>query len=380
MIADTGNFTEPHNHYTLTDKQFDEMQGKEFEEITGLNYFGARFYEPQTGVWLNQDIYRGKLSNPSSLHRFGYVNNNPINYTDPLGLFDLPTHSRISVYAYNDTISSNISNMPNFNEEEFVENLVFGSMSPDLPMLKNGNSIIPTKEVMMADKKIREISEEMSSWKIVKLYNEATEEVSDFVVDNFKSYFPDAYETIIGVRNWWEDSDLSEPILDTIRGVDPSIDDLYQSHYGNTSWMHGMTYNECSAKEMQSKMAKDTVRLLHKYRTNMANQNYGLAAFVLGKASHYVQDTWASAHVQRNSEGQINLFQNYTSQSPTLHGNSDYQSIGDNGFDNAKYYSALLMQYANSDVVLTEQLIADVFYPLSSTASIGGTVKDYAIR
>jgi len=85
VIADTGNFTEPHNHYTLTDKQFDEMQGKEFEEVTGLNYFGARYYEPQTGVWLNQDSYRGELSNPSSLHRFGYVENNPTSYWDWYG-------------------------------------------------------------------------------------------------------------------------------------------------------------------------------------------------------------------------------------------------------------------------------------------------------
>ena len=85
VIADTGNFTEPHNHYTLTGKQFDEMEGKEFEEVTGLVYFGARYYEPTTGAWINQDSYRGTLDNPASLHRFGYVEGNPVTYWDWYG-------------------------------------------------------------------------------------------------------------------------------------------------------------------------------------------------------------------------------------------------------------------------------------------------------
>ncbi|WP_420208152.1 RHS repeat domain-containing protein [Candidatus Electronema sp. JC] len=77
VLPENGNFTDPHNHYTLT--------GKEFDENTGLVWFGARHYEPETGVWMGQDVYRGRLSEPGSLHRFGYVYNNPVNYYDFLG-------------------------------------------------------------------------------------------------------------------------------------------------------------------------------------------------------------------------------------------------------------------------------------------------------
>ncbi|MCI5157120.1 MAG: RHS repeat-associated core domain-containing protein, partial [Candidatus Electrothrix sp. AUS1_2] len=79
VLPENGNFTDPHNHYTLT--------GKEFDENTGLVWFGARHYEPETGVWMGQDSYRGRLDSPMSLHRYGYVNNNPLNYYDPTGNF-----------------------------------------------------------------------------------------------------------------------------------------------------------------------------------------------------------------------------------------------------------------------------------------------------
>lgn len=79
VIPDNGNFTDPHNHYTLT--------GKEFDENTGLIYFGARHYDARVGVWIGQDLYRGGIGQPMSLHRYGYVHNNPITYIDHLGLW-----------------------------------------------------------------------------------------------------------------------------------------------------------------------------------------------------------------------------------------------------------------------------------------------------
>ncbi|WLE99292.1 MAG: RHS repeat-associated core domain-containing protein [Candidatus Electrothrix communis] len=77
VLPENGNFTDPHNHYTLT--------GKEFDENTGLVWFGSRHYEPETGVWMGQDSYRGRLSEPGTLHRFGYVGNRPISYFDWYG-------------------------------------------------------------------------------------------------------------------------------------------------------------------------------------------------------------------------------------------------------------------------------------------------------
>ena len=79
VVPDSGNFTDPHNHYTLT--------GKEYDENTGLVWFGARHLDPQTGVWITQDSYRGEIAIPQSLHRSMYVANNPINFIDRDGRF-----------------------------------------------------------------------------------------------------------------------------------------------------------------------------------------------------------------------------------------------------------------------------------------------------
>lgn len=74
---DASNFTDPHNHYTYT--------GQEWEENTGLFHFYAREYDASTGTWLQQDPYRGQLQLPITLHRYGYVSNNPIIFFDEYG-------------------------------------------------------------------------------------------------------------------------------------------------------------------------------------------------------------------------------------------------------------------------------------------------------
>ncbi|CAK8716174.1 RHS repeat-associated core domain-containing protein [Candidatus Electrothrix laxa] len=88
VLPENGNFTDPHNHYTLT--------GKEFDENTGLVWFGSRHYEPETGVWMGQDSYRGGLDSPMSLHRYGYVLDNPVNHIDIWGFWTLQVGHGVS--------------------------------------------------------------------------------------------------------------------------------------------------------------------------------------------------------------------------------------------------------------------------------------------
>ena len=77
VIPDSGNFTDPHNHYTLT--------GKKYDDNTGLVYFGVRDYDPSVGAWLTQNTFRGTVFLPKSLHRYEYVYGNPISYYDQYG-------------------------------------------------------------------------------------------------------------------------------------------------------------------------------------------------------------------------------------------------------------------------------------------------------
>ncbi len=59
--------------------------GQEHDENTGLIYFGARYYDPDTGRFISQDSYLGEPGTPPSLHRYLYAYSNPTVYIDPDG-------------------------------------------------------------------------------------------------------------------------------------------------------------------------------------------------------------------------------------------------------------------------------------------------------
>lgn len=50
-----------------------------------LVYAKARYFDPELGRFLSQDSYLGELTDPPSLHRYLYANDNPTFYTDPTG-------------------------------------------------------------------------------------------------------------------------------------------------------------------------------------------------------------------------------------------------------------------------------------------------------
>ncbi|MFH0971279.1 MAG: RHS repeat-associated core domain-containing protein, partial [Candidatus Micrarchaeota archaeon] len=59
--------------------------GKELDTDTGLYYYGARYYEPEIGRFLQADAVWGNFEDPLSLNRYVYVKNNPLKYVDPDG-------------------------------------------------------------------------------------------------------------------------------------------------------------------------------------------------------------------------------------------------------------------------------------------------------
>ena len=58
------------------------FNGKELDEETGLYYYGARYYDPRTSLWLSTDPMELKYPNVST---YCYTRNNPINAIDPNG-------------------------------------------------------------------------------------------------------------------------------------------------------------------------------------------------------------------------------------------------------------------------------------------------------
>lgn len=61
--------------------------GKEWDEETGLFYFGARFYDPEIGRFITQDPYLGEINTPPSLHRYLYAYANPLRFIDLEGYY-----------------------------------------------------------------------------------------------------------------------------------------------------------------------------------------------------------------------------------------------------------------------------------------------------
>jgi RHS repeat-associated protein len=66
--------------------------GKVRDTESGLDYFGARYYQSNMGRWMSPDwadkpeaVPYSQLDNPQSLNLYGYVNNNPLSKVDSDG-------------------------------------------------------------------------------------------------------------------------------------------------------------------------------------------------------------------------------------------------------------------------------------------------------
>jgi len=74
-----------------------------------MYYLRARYYDPAIGRFAAADPYQGKPQEPGSQHKYAYVQNNPVNGTDPLGLYGPEegtaahqTIGRFYIWAYGD--------------------------------------------------------------------------------------------------------------------------------------------------------------------------------------------------------------------------------------------------------------------------------------
>ncbi len=63
-----------------------QYTGREQDKESGFYYYRARFYDPNTGRFLQKDPEPGKVNFPSTIiNSYIYVLNNPVNLLDPTG-------------------------------------------------------------------------------------------------------------------------------------------------------------------------------------------------------------------------------------------------------------------------------------------------------
>src|SRR6266487_966010 len=66
-----------------------QFTGKERDAESGLDNYGKRYYGSSMGRFVTPDplLNSGQPWNPQSWNRYAYVENNPLRYTDPTGLY-----------------------------------------------------------------------------------------------------------------------------------------------------------------------------------------------------------------------------------------------------------------------------------------------------
>ena len=82
-LGGTGSITNP---FRFTGREYDSLE-------TGLYYYRARYYDPSVGRFLSEDPVEFK----SGINFYRYVDDNPINATDPSGLFPTWFHRELTL-------------------------------------------------------------------------------------------------------------------------------------------------------------------------------------------------------------------------------------------------------------------------------------------
>jgi RHS repeat-associated protein len=76
--------------------------GEQYDLDLGLYYLRARYHNPDTGRFWTQDSFEGFGSDPTSLHKYTYCGNNPVNCLDPSG--NTPLSSQVIATAISTTV------------------------------------------------------------------------------------------------------------------------------------------------------------------------------------------------------------------------------------------------------------------------------------
>ncbi len=97
-------------------------RGEYRDDALGWYDLRARWYDPARGRFPSRDPFAGVASDPRTLHRYNYVNGNPLNLVDPSGEFGIASVSiGISIGSIIGSVALGIFGSMDANERENME-------------------------------------------------------------------------------------------------------------------------------------------------------------------------------------------------------------------------------------------------------------------
>ena len=99
LTDSAGNVVERRNYEPFGDSAGStltryDFTGRERDSQTGLIYYRARWYDPSQGRFISED----PAGFAGGLNMYAYVSNNPVNKTDPSGLYEIDVHYYLTYF------------------------------------------------------------------------------------------------------------------------------------------------------------------------------------------------------------------------------------------------------------------------------------------
>ena len=255
-----------------------------------------------------------------------FCDNDPVNKYDALGLFDLPTHINVSISAMRGM--RNRLGLSSTQFYDLMRGVVEGSTFPDTQtrIPSPYGQLVP---VMQDARRFDQVVDYPTD-QAMKGLKYISGEIGDAQVAAIGLVWGDYPRINHGVRNWWEHGpSFLGPALSWVSQYSKKAESLNQTHYGGQSWQHGMGDASMTAVGLQTEIINGSLSCMNGYSDCVSVGNYYDAGFALGKALHYLQDTYTPSHAQRDAKtGQITAFFDYCAQSPKLHAIEDKPRFG----------------------------------------------------
>lgn len=107
LTDETGAVTDRYRYSALgellehegDDPQARLFVGETLDLNSGFYFLRARWMDPGAGRFASTDPFSGTTFDPRSLHRYTYASNNPVEFTDPSGLYATSTNSQAAAFA-----------------------------------------------------------------------------------------------------------------------------------------------------------------------------------------------------------------------------------------------------------------------------------------